>query len=594
MNPDLVFIKTAAGEEAVRLQTKVMQRNVRTVLILVDGHSTFSELCLKMSNPRLTENALIDLERGGFISRRATEVSRQVDQEAKSQKKVGLSSVVNDPVAEVESGFVFSQFSLAPPEIPSPPIVQPLHVEEEKIRVQAESSREESKKRQPLVSLLVSRFAAWREERREKVNDADVFILRNRRRSLNLRQLLVLGLAGSVSLVVLLVIFFPYSVYLPEVETVLSRSIGRPAKVAHVQVSVYPRPGILLSDVTITRRKETEEIGDLRIAEILLEPSVSTLFSTVREFRNVVVRDVSLPVEAFALLPELFKELRKQDSSVRIDRLHFERTNLLLAGLPFSGMEGEVNLSKDGALNTVQLRTVDRTLTATMVPNGQRIDIALEGFGLRLPVGVPVVFDSANIKGYLERGMLTLSTIELRVFDGLVQGSAVLQSTQKSSIAGNLVFERLNSTRLCSALGSGSLLSGDLAGKVRFSAVADSWPQIFTTMVAEGDFSIQRGSLRGIDFAEAMRRISGAPVQGGTTNFEQFSGKMRLTPTGSRFYNLVMNSGLMQSVGAVELGSNQIIDGRMDLQMRGSVNQTRVPITLGGTLKTPTAQIGRK
>ena len=78
------------------------------------------------------------------------------------------------------------------------------------------------------------------------------------------------------------------------------------------------------------------------------------------------------------------------------------------------------------------------------------------------------------------------------------------------------------------------------------------------------------------------------------TNFEQLSGKLRITPNISRFYNLTMNSGLLQSTGSVEIGEKQAISGRMDLQMRGSVNQTRVPIVLGGNLQSPTVQAGRR
>ena len=113
-------------------------------------------------------------------------------------------------------------------------------------------------------------------------------------------------------------------------------------------------------------------------------------------------------------------------------------------------------------------------------------------------------------------------------------------------------------------------------------------------MRAEGGFSVSRGSLRGVDLVEAVRRVSGAPVQGGVTSFEQLTGKMRLTMAGSRFYNLAMASGLMQSTGVLDVGENQAIRGVFDLQMRGSVNQSRVPISVGGTLKAPVVQLGRK
>ena len=47
----------------------------------------------------------------------------------------------------------------------------------------------------------------------------------------------------------------------------------------------------------------------------------------------------------------------------------------------------------------------------------------------------------------------------------------------------------------------------------------------------------------------------------------------------------------MQAVGAVEVSKDLRMNGRMELQMKGSVNQMRVPVTINGPLKTPTVQV---
>ena len=65
------------------------------------------------------------------------------------------------------------------------------------------------------------------------------------------------------------------------------------------------------------------------------------------------------------------------------------------------------------------------------------------------------------------------------------------------------------------------------------------------------------------------------------------SGNIKLTPSSSVFSGLTLSSGLMQSTGAVEVDRDLNIRGKMELQMRGSVSQTRVPIAIKGTLKVP-------
>ena len=54
IDPDLIYAKTVAGEKAMQERTRVVQRNIRMVLILVDGNATVAELCNRTGNAQLT------------------------------------------------------------------------------------------------------------------------------------------------------------------------------------------------------------------------------------------------------------------------------------------------------------------------------------------------------------------------------------------------------------------------------------------------------------------------------------------------------------------------------------------------------------
>ena len=69
MDSNLIYLKTASGEEAMHQRTRVMQRNLRMVLILVDGKSTVSDLVLRIGNQALTESALAELTRDYEVNR---------------------------------------------------------------------------------------------------------------------------------------------------------------------------------------------------------------------------------------------------------------------------------------------------------------------------------------------------------------------------------------------------------------------------------------------------------------------------------------------------------------------------------------------
>ena len=61
MDKYLVYVKTPIGDEAVRQSTHVVKRNLRMVLVQVDGKLSVAELSTKIGNSQLVEAALREL-----------------------------------------------------------------------------------------------------------------------------------------------------------------------------------------------------------------------------------------------------------------------------------------------------------------------------------------------------------------------------------------------------------------------------------------------------------------------------------------------------------------------------------------------------
>ena len=68
MDNHLVYVKTPIGDEAVRQSTHVVKRNLRMVLVQVDGKLSVAELSAKIGNPQLVAAALRELEADGYIA----------------------------------------------------------------------------------------------------------------------------------------------------------------------------------------------------------------------------------------------------------------------------------------------------------------------------------------------------------------------------------------------------------------------------------------------------------------------------------------------------------------------------------------------
>lgn len=308
--------------------------------------------------------------------------------------------------------------------------------------------------------------------------------------------------------------------------------------------------------------------------------------------RQVVLSGVTLPVELVCGLPKVFASLAAPTSRFGLRSVRFEKTALSFAGLELRDLEGEVQQEATGALRGVQLQSLDRGLNVAVKPVGTGAELSLEALAWRPSETSRLVISSASLKGKFEDGALTLREIELHVFDGVVKGVAILRTEKSRSLVGEVEYERIDAAHLGEVLGVGQLLSGSASGSLRFSALAASWASIFSAMDGEGSFSVDRGSVRGIDLPEAVRRASRGAVQGGATQFEQLSGKIRVSESGYQFSSVSINSGLMQSTGSVEVSKDLKLKGRLELQMRGTANQMRMPVSLAGTLMLPEVRAG--
>jgi hypothetical protein len=181
--------------------------------------------------------------------------------------------------------------------------------------------------------------------------------------------------------------------------------------------------------------------------------------------------------------------------------------------------------------------------------------------------------------------------LRLRALAGDINGEGSIRSTgEKQSFSGTFTFEKIDAARLGDVLGIGKKITGTLAGRMQLTAEIGPLPQVLTSVGGTGEFNLVRGGLYGLDLAEAARRLSDRPVQGGMTTFEQISGRLRMGSGKVRIYDLVIDSGLMQSAGYLDFSKGGAMNGRLELRMHGSANQTRLPILISGTLEAPAVQ----
>lgn len=601
MDADLIFTKTPSGEAAVRQRTRVVQRNTRMVLILVDGKSTVDDLCEKTGNRQLVESALQELERDGLIAPRLEQdsmwdQSRKVAEEikaaairrlAKEEPPASEAPVAPPPKVPLSSEpFSIGSMSNSPRSVyPAPPSTFgaepmpasiPSSAEPAPAAAEADAAATTGSRLSGLVSLFSRR------------DDATIKPLR-RGRSLpyvSWPLAAAVGVVGTLALAALLFVVYPYDRHRADFEAGLARLAGQEAHIGAVRASFLPRPAISLEAVTIGDGERA------RAAHIRLVPKVFSLFASQPAFSAVEVESAVFDGAALAVLPRLLAAAMQADSPAAVDRVAFSRLQLALFGLSVDDLQGEIVLADagDGSLAVVN---DDRSLRLQIKTEGAGMTVDFEGYGWSARANSPYKFDSIQGRALWDGRSLALSGLDARIFDGAIRGAMVLERGEQATLAADIEVKHMSVARLAAVLGYANQFEGDLAGSLRFAGQSSEWNGVLRRGRGEGNFTLQRGALGGMDLVEAVRRAGKGSVTGGVTRYESINGRLQVSPDAIRFADLALASGALRASGVLDVARDGKLGGRLEVEIRGSATVLRVPVIAGATLRSPELRAGR-
>lgn len=609
MDANLIYVKTAVGEEAVRQRTRVVQRNTRMVLILVDGQSTVAELCEKAGNAQMVESALQDLERDGLIAPKLEqdsvwEQSRKLAEEIKAaavnrlgkdlpneEAVISQAPIIAPQSIEAAGAQPFSVTPLSAAPISTFGTQAPMSIAPPSAfgSPEPEAAPEpvpEPKRAAPKSPGLLAGLLA-----KVKRDDRDEGIAPIRKGGrgtyISLPLAVALGVVGFVVVLVLSFVLYPYDNRKPQVEAALTRLAGQPIRVAGIQGELTPRPGIVVSGIA------GGEGSGIDIARIRLVPELFSLLGSRPVFSSVEVDGARFPAPALASLPKGVATAFAGDASLLVRSLRFSNLTVDVLGLSVAGLQGELRADDKGQLPPLVFTTGDRAFKATLQAQGAGFVADVEALAWQMAAESRFRFNSLQGQVIWDGQRIVVRSLDARIFDGSIQGMLTIdEQAGKPGITGDVTVKHMNVSLLSEALGHGVQYEGEVAGSLRFTGRAASWGEVIATASGEGAFGVNRGVLGGIDLVEAVRRGK-SPVRGGSTRYEQLNGNLRITPEAVRFADLSLNSGLLRAAGVAEVAADGKLSGRLDVEMRGTANVVRMPVLLSGSLKDPLVQGSR-
>jgi hypothetical protein len=570
MDNTLVFLRTAAGESASSQPTRVVQRHMRTALMLVDGQRQVADIVARFGDIGVGEAALADLLRSGLIetAEMRAHSSAAVAAPAKASpprpgKHLPSQVTETDPraasgiVETITLGDVDTDSGLPLRSRPMPPMPprrpkNAIPQAEAPLPSALPAAEEEPPVRRKLRATRPSTPRTWA--------------------STVLALLLLVGLSIVAGLR-----YYPFERHVAQLEKGIATALGQPVKVGRFSLAFVPYPSMALDDVRIG------EDGRVGVASIRFLPDPLSL---LRE--RVAVRD--LRVEGLDMagsdLPLLARLLSGGDSGAGIDihGLRFTDATLRFPDTVLSGLQGEAVAGVPGTLN---FTTGDGALAGELfaADGGLRLRLAslngwMPGFLGRL------AFDRFEAEGRIETGALHLDKVYARIADGSVEGHAKVIFGAQTRIGAELQMKHVSLDKLLVLAKMDARAQGSASGLLRVGGPASKAAD-GSGLVVEGRVMVQNGSLQGFDLVEAVRSSNRGMVRGGTTRFEEFAGQVRVEGNAWQISRLRLQSGLLTAEGQISAGSDRKVAGLVNVELRGSAGSVRVPLTVTGSLGDP-------
>ena len=548
-----IYAKTPAGDEAVRQSTRVVQRNLRLVLVQVDGKLSVDELAAKIGNARLVESAINDLERGGFIVPQA---------EAAAAWAVGL------PPEKEELHSALSQFSTFGERAPA------------SISMEAPGAGPASVFSafgKPV--LPASQQQAPLKKRQMPEEDTDE--LRPERQW---RILPRLGGAFMVLavLLVLLVFFFPYNNYRADLERAAGELLHMPVAIGEVGFVALPRPRLELRDLRLGGAGETAA----RIGKVSLPPPWYLLFKGGEAVTQLDLVDVSWPLDALLMQPGVASD--KAFALLALRQVNVDGLQVLAArNTVFGPFNGQLRY-ENGRFIDGRLETRERELLVAAKPAAGQLALRIEGRAWQLP-GMPVRFGALDAKATLDIQGLQVREIDASFSGGVLKGDWSLGWYENGLVMrGDFLLARVDLQQAGSLLPRFKL-AGAVEGPLRLEGSGANWADMWSASRLEMQARVLRGALFGVDLGEASRRGPGAVVRGGSTRFDQLSARVSADASGVALNELQLDAGALNAGGALHHTPDGRLEGRLTIQVRSSVAAIKVPVRVSGVL--PNAEV---
>jgi hypothetical protein len=625
LDDSLIYTKTAAGELAMRERTRLIQRNLRMVLILVEGQTTVAALKAKVNDDALVESALFELEQMGLIEpqRLTKRKSRRTDGADGSNAVISVEDVTGPPVTDVEVPVSFEPADvLSQSAIPTQPpreyapmfshvaMDSPLTGAPSDGRVvRAEDimsgtapeqhAKNNGRQSWHLANLDVqdafSKFRhgrlfrqadkeeeeferAYREENPEPVKIKR--IRKGPRSPLFWPLRIVLAVVGLLLALAAIAALFPFDRYRPQIEAAATRALHSPVKIESVHFTFTPYPNLTLDRLVVGGGAPYAWMERARLV-----PEPFSLLGDRTVVRSLEVESMRVSVAA---VDRCAHWLAGAPEDFVLQNLKISNLGLDMGGTSIEGLSAEGSFKPQGGLAKLLLTSADRDFRVDAEPAGSIYRLSINASSWRLPLRPAITLSSLEATGELTGQQLRIPRFVAEFEDGLAEGGGTFDWSDGASLVGDVELKHVDMGKLSSTFDPDLAINGELSGRARIESRSKTAANLLDSMHFDGALSVSRVVLNHFDFVEAVRTPSRDPVRSGSTRVDQLDAKLNCDEKICRASGIRMASGLLRAEGRLAVTrAARKVDGSLSVELHGTANSVSAVVGIAGNFERP-------
>jgi hypothetical protein len=340
--------------------------------------------------------------------------------------------------------------------------------------------------------------------------------------------------------------------------------LGQPVKIRSGSISLFPSPAVRLEGISVGRD------ANVKIAVASAYPDFASVMADRQELKSLEFQGVTLDGPGLGAV--LFG--RSQNAALGVERIHATGIKLAVPGVHLPELEATATMLPDGSVQKIVVKNPNETITAEITPSGGKAIVEITVKTATALLGLPFDVDSLSARGVATATEFSASEFDARLLDGLARGKGTLRWPGPLAFDASFELTQVDAKRIT------PILVGRVQGTGVVAARGESLEKLAATARLDGNFSVSKGQIAGVDLARTLQSGKG---EVGSTNFNEISAQARLDNGRLALRGVKIDAGALSANGAVEVDGSKSLAGRFAADLKTPGGAVRATLVVSGT-----------